>query len=49
MSYKNNVLLFSLISMVILLSACQANYIRDTQGGNVAPSSSVKVTGVTTP
>ncbi|WBY15151.1 colicin release lysis protein [Klebsiella pneumoniae] len=28
-----------------LLVACQANYIRDVQGGTVAPSSSSELTG----
>ncbi|MBD3696615.1 colicin release lysis protein [Klebsiella pneumoniae] len=29
-----------------LLVACQANYIRDVQGGTVAPSSSSELTGI---
>ncbi|HGW0884160.1 TPA: colicin release lysis protein [Escherichia coli] len=29
-----------------LLVGCQANYIRDVQGGTVAPSSSSKLTGI---
>ena len=29
-----------------LLPACQANYIHDIRGGNVAPSSSTSLTGV---
>ncbi|HBS8163328.1 TPA: colicin release lysis protein [Klebsiella pneumoniae] len=28
------------------LVACQANYIRDVQGGTVAPSSSSELTGI---
>ncbi|HGC4417935.1 TPA: colicin release lysis protein [Escherichia coli] len=31
---------------VYLLVGCQANYIRDVQGGTVAPSSSSKLTGI---
>ncbi|EAA8999455.1 colicin release lysis protein [Salmonella enterica] len=31
---------------VLLLSACQANYIRDVQGGTVAPSPSSELTGI---
>ncbi|HFD3931239.1 TPA: colicin release lysis protein [Escherichia coli] len=34
------VFLFILIFSGFLLVACQANYIRDVQGGTVAPSSS---------
>ena len=30
----------------IILTACQANYIRDVQGGTVAPSSSSELTGI---
>ncbi|WP_112209650.1 colicin release lysis protein [Klebsiella pneumoniae] len=30
----------------LLLVACQANYIRDVQGGTVAPSSSSELTGI---
>ncbi|MGE2353726.1 colicin release lysis protein [Escherichia coli] len=29
-----------------LLVGCQANYIRDVQGGTIAPSSSSKLTGI---
>lgn len=29
-----------------VLSGCQANYIRDVQGGTVAPSSSYELTGI---
>ncbi|HCN7897831.1 TPA: colicin R system lysis protein [Escherichia coli] len=35
-----------LVLMASLLSGCQANYIRDVQGGTVAPSSSSKLTGI---
>ncbi|MKO33522.1 lysis protein for colicin E6 [Escherichia coli] len=31
---------------ILLLSGCQANYIRDVQGGTVAPSSSSELTGI---
>ncbi|MGV8611361.1 colicin release lysis protein, partial [Pseudomonas aeruginosa] len=34
------IFLFILIVSGFLLVACQANYIRDVQGGTVAPSSS---------
>ncbi|EIJ0293689.1 colicin release lysis protein [Escherichia coli] len=30
---------------ILFLSGCQANYIRDVQGGTVAPSSSSELTG----
>nr|WP_274066268.1 colicin release lysis protein [Escherichia coli] len=33
------------ILAINLLVGCQANYIRDVQGGTVAPSSSSKLTG----
>ena len=33
---------------VIILAACQANYIRDVQGGTVSPSSTAELTGVET-
>ncbi|HBC2926706.1 TPA: colicin release lysis protein [Escherichia coli O146] len=29
-----------------MLAACQANYIRDVQGGTVSPSSSAELTGL---
>ncbi|EGE0991704.1 lysis protein for colicin E6 [Shigella sonnei] len=29
-------------------AACQANYIRDVQGGTVSPSSSAELTGLAT-
>ncbi|HCD2000950.1 colicin release lysis protein [Citrobacter farmeri] len=32
--------------VILLLSGCQANYIRDVQGGTVAPSSSSELTGI---
>ena len=35
-----------LLLAVIILAACQANYIRDVQGGTVAPSSSSELTGI---
>ncbi|ELO2477807.1 colicin release lysis protein [Escherichia coli] len=31
---------------ILSLSGCQANYIRDVQGGTVAPSSSSELTGI---
>ncbi|EAP9511433.1 lysis protein for colicin E6 [Salmonella enterica] len=31
---------------IIFLVGCQANYIRDVQGGTVAPSSSSRLTGI---
>ncbi|HBE5165322.1 TPA: colicin release lysis protein [Escherichia coli] len=31
---------------ILFLSGCQANYIRDAQGGTVAPSSSSELTGI---
>ena len=34
------------IFAINLLVGCQANYIRDVQGGTVAPSSSSKLTGI---
>ncbi|MCY0629584.1 colicin release lysis protein [Klebsiella pneumoniae] len=37
---------FILIVAGFLLAACQANYIRDVQGGTVAPSSSSELTGI---
>nr|prf protein hic [Escherichia coli] len=37
-----------LLLAVIILSACQANYIRDVQGGTVSPSSTAEVTGLAT-
>ncbi|WP_072112279.1 colicin release lysis protein [Shigella sonnei] len=30
------------------VTACQANYIRDVQGGTVSPSSSAELTGLAT-
>lgn len=39
-------LLLTLIVFALLLTACQANYIRDIQGGNVAPDLAPNVTGV---
>ena len=37
-----------LLLAVIILAACQANYIRDVQGGTVSPSSTSELTGVET-
>ena len=37
-----------LLLAVIILSACQAHYIRDVQGGTVSPSSTAEVTGLAT-
>ena len=37
-----------LLLAAIILAACQANYIRDVQGGTVSPSSSAELTGVET-
>ncbi|EFF2822959.1 colicin release lysis protein [Escherichia coli] len=36
----------SIILVVLCLTACQNNYVRDVQGGTIAPSSSSKLTGV---
>nr|QJX12942.1 DNA replication protein [Klebsiella pneumoniae]QJX13554.1 DNA replication protein [Klebsiella pneumoniae] len=40
------IFLFILIVSGFLIVACQANYIRDVQGGTVAPSSSSELTGI---
>ncbi|MBL6365046.1 colicin release lysis protein [Escherichia coli] len=32
--------------ILLLLAACQANYIRDVQGETVSPSSSAELTGL---
>ncbi|HCN0664432.1 TPA: colicin release lysis protein [Escherichia coli] len=32
--------------LTLTLVGCQANYIRDVQGGTIAPSSSSKLTGI---
>ncbi|ELH2332961.1 colicin release lysis protein [Escherichia coli] len=37
-----------LLLAVIILAACQANYIRDVQGGTVSPSSTAEATGLAT-
>ncbi|EEU7751511.1 colicin release lysis protein [Salmonella enterica] len=37
---------FLVIFTIIFLVGCQANYIRDAQGGTVAPSSSSRLTGI---
>lgn len=42
--YENILLLLA----AIILAACQANYIRDVQGGTVSPSSTAELTGVET-
>lgn len=39
-------LLLIFIVYALLLTACQANYIRDVQGGTVAPDLAPNVTGV---
>ena len=47
--YKDRVMrkrFFVGILAINLLVGCQANYIRDVQGGTVAPSSSSKLTGI---
>ncbi|MCT7051922.1 colicin release lysis protein [Salmonella enterica] len=38
--------LLVLVIAALFLAACQANYIRDVQGGTVAPSSSSELTGI---
>ncbi|ECC5780871.1 lysis protein [Salmonella enterica] len=38
--------LLALVIAALFLAACQANYIRDVQGGTVAPSSSSELTGL---
>ncbi|ENG7964224.1 colicin release lysis protein [Salmonella enterica] len=40
--------IFLVIFTIIFLIGCQANYIRDVQGGTVAPSSSSRLTGIDT-
>ncbi|WP_407065848.1 colicin release lysis protein [Escherichia coli] len=35
-----------MVVLMVFLSGCQANYIRDVQGGTVAPSSSSELTGI---
>ncbi|HBL7007474.1 colicin release lysis protein [Citrobacter sp. RHB35-C17] len=40
------IFLVVLIAVSFLLAACQANYIRDVQGGTVAPSSTSELTGI---
>ncbi|EGG0547864.1 colicin release lysis protein [Escherichia coli] len=35
-----------LVLVVLCLTACQNNHVRDVQGGTIAPSSSSKLTGV---
>ncbi len=37
-----------LLLAVIILAACQANYIRDVQGWTVSPSSTAEVPGLAT-
>ncbi|WP_421659629.1 colicin release lysis protein (plasmid) [Klebsiella pneumoniae] len=46
MKKVKTIFLFILIVAGFLLAACQANYIRDVQGGTIAPSSSSKLTGI---
>lgn len=43
---KKKGLFLILIMATLFLAACQANYIRDIQGGTVAPSSSSELTGI---
>ncbi|NYY79530.1 lysis protein [Escherichia coli] len=43
---KVKVVFFYIDFLGFLLVACQANYIRDVQGGTVAPSSSSELTGI---
>ncbi|ECH0824997.1 lysis protein [Salmonella enterica] len=38
--------LLVLVIAALFLAACQANYIRDVQGGTVAPSSLSELTGL---
>ncbi|EEL0343810.1 lysis protein for colicin E6 [Salmonella enterica] len=35
-----------IVFIIPVLSGCQANYIRDVQGGTVAPSSSSELAGI---
>ncbi|EDQ2394345.1 colicin release lysis protein [Salmonella enterica] len=37
---------FLVTVIIFFLSGCQANYIRDVQGGTVAPSSTSTLTGI---
>ncbi|EAM9768860.1 TPA: colicin release lysis protein [Salmonella enterica] len=37
---------FIFVVLFFLLAGCQANYIRDVQGGTVAPSSTSTLTGI---
>lgn len=46
MKKANIIFLLILIVFGFLLTACQANYIRDVQGGTVAPSSTSELTGI---
>jgi len=46
MKKEKAIFLFIFIVFGFLLPACQANYIRDVQGGTVAPSSSAELTGI---
>ncbi|EEP1514360.1 colicin release lysis protein [Salmonella enterica] len=39
-------ILFIFCCYIFLLAGCQANYIRDVQGGTVAPSSTSTLTGI---
>ncbi|HFJ2163340.1 TPA: colicin release lysis protein [Salmonella enterica] len=43
---KKTGLFLIVIVIALFLAACQANYIRDVQGGTVTPSSSSELTGI---
>lgn len=43
---KKTGLFLVLVMAALFLAACQANYIRDVQGGTAAPSSSSELTGI---
>lgn len=43
---KTTGIILLLLAAIILSAACQANYIRDVQGGTVSPSSTAELTGV---
>ena len=45
-SMKKITWIILLLLAAIILAACQANYIRDVQGGTVSPSSSAELTGL---
>lgn len=44
MSHKKWMLFLLVIVGLVLLAGCQANYIRDVQGGTVAPTSKSTLT-----